>query len=122
MLDYSMLRTEKEIEDSIALFKSPTLCRSNFSTYKINWNGEDIFFGVINNKLAVFSTYLDEKGKVQMKLYGCRNITSEESKDKDYIKRKANHALTNLIENNKKNYLPLRRLKFSDVTNYLQAA
>jgi hypothetical protein len=122
MIDYSMLRTEKEIEEGIAVFKNPSSCRGNLPIYKINWNGEDIFFGIINNKLAVFSTYCDETGKAQMKLYGCREITPEQSKDKDYLKRKANHALTNLIEKNKQNYLPLRTLRLPEITNYLQAA
>jgi hypothetical protein len=122
MIDYSMLRTEKEIEEGIAVFKNPALCSKNLPIYKINWNGEDIFFGVINNKLAVFSTYCDETGKAQMKLYGCREITPEQSKDKNYLKRKANHALTNLIEQNKPNYLPLRKLRFPELAEYFQAA
>jgi|WetSurMetagenome_2_1015567.scaffolds.fasta_scaffold200152_2 hypothetical protein len=122
MIDYSMLRTEKEIEEGIAVFKNPSLCRSSLPIYKINWNGEEIFFGITNNKLAVFSTYCDKTGKTQMKLYGCREIGPEQSKDNDYLKRKANHALTNLIEQNKQNYLHLRKLRFPGLSEYLQAA
>jgi hypothetical protein len=122
MIDYLMLRTEKEIEEGTVVFRSPALCSKNLPIYKINWNGEDIFFGIINDKLAVFSTYCDETGKAQMKLYGCREINSNQSKDHNYLKRKADHALTNLIENNKKNYLPSRKLRFPEIIEFFKVA
>jgi hypothetical protein len=108
MIDYH-LRNQEGIERNFSVFEEPSLCSRNPGIYKINWNGEDVFFGIINDKLAVFSTYFEDE-KIKMKLYGVKKINPEENLNGEYLKGKANLALTNLIKlsqrshNNKKTY------------------
>lgn len=78
-------------------FELPVHCSDSPETEKINWKGEDLYFGIINNKLAIYSVYLNN-GKKQMRLHGVEKLTDTQLKNKEYLKARAITELNHLLE------------------------
>jgi len=78
-------------------FELPVHCSDSPETEKINWKGEDLYFGIINNKLAIYSVYLNN-GKKQMKLHGVEKLTDAQLRNKEYLKARAMTELNHLLE------------------------
>jgi hypothetical protein len=78
-------------------FELPVHCSDSPETEKINWKGEDLYFGIINNKLAIYSVY-SNNGKRQMKLHGVEKLTEVQLRNKEYLKARAMTELNHLLE------------------------
>ncbi|VVB83273.1 Uncharacterised protein [uncultured archaeon] len=78
-------------------FELPVHCSDSPETEKINWKGEDLYFGIINNKLAIYSVY-SNNGKRQMRLHGVEKLTDAQLKNKEYLKARAITELNHLLE------------------------
>ncbi|MEK6913713.1 MAG: hypothetical protein AABW47_03525 [Nanoarchaeota archaeon] len=78
-------------------FELPVHCSDSPEIERISWRGNDIYFGIVNNKLAIYSAYSNNVGK-GMRLYGIEKLTIEQSKDRQYLKTRAIIALNNLIK------------------------
>ena len=96
-------------------FQGPIHCNDSPEIEKINWRGNEIYFGVVKDKLAIYSTYLDN-GKKEMKLYGLEKLTSEQSVNKNYLRNRTLLALNNLLRNeNEKQHSPKQAYEVNGV-------
>jgi hypothetical protein len=102
-----------EIETPIyrKTFEFPFRCNESPAIDRITWRGKEIFFGVINDKLAIYSIF-NSNGKRQMHLYGIENLAKEQKEDKRYLRMRVNFALNNLLE--------LYRKKNNSLGSYLE--
>ncbi len=62
---------------------------------RIQYKGKDIFFGMINGKVAMYSTYFDTNGKKQMQLYHVEHINPE-NENRLFLKQQALSFLSEL--------------------------
>ena len=67
---------------------------------KLIYRNKEIFFGTVNNKLAIYSV-LNSNGKRKMQLHGLEKLTEEQNNTK-YLKERASKALFNLLGREKK--------------------
>jgi hypothetical protein len=79
-------------------FQGPIHCNDSPTIEKILWKGTEVFFGIVEDKLAIYSVH-SNKGIREMKLYGVEKLTQEQSINKNYLRSRAVHALNNLLKN-----------------------
>tara|TARA_Y100000310_G_C20635836_1_gene791109 strand:- start:625 stop:1221 length:597 start_codon:yes stop_codon:yes gene_type:complete len=86
----------------------------------IIYKKQEIYFGLINNKLATFSILYNQKGEKQMILYDVRKVSDKEN-NRGYLKAVAKVTLTDLmkkeiarLEDNKKRLVPVFKINLPE--------
>lgn len=94
-------------------FKGPFEQSQNPQIEKIIYKNNPIYFGAINNKFVIYTTYLDEKGKKQFKLHNSKKINPKNNNSKN-LKQYAKKTLEHLknseearIKYNQENNMPI---------------
>ena len=117
----------EQISDSD--FVGPVEQFQNPQIEKITYKNIPIYFGAINNKFVIYTTYLDAKGKKQFKLHNSKKIDPKNNNSKN-LKQYALKTLKNLkeleeskIKYNEEHNIPIHEIIWSSLEkNKMQIA
>jgi hypothetical protein len=84
-------------------YLGPESINDDPSIEHIRYKGKDIFFGMINGKIAMYSTFFDTAGKKQMQLYHVEHIDPE-NENRLFLKQQALTFLSMLRNEDRKDY------------------